>query len=110
MENSWALQLAEFLRSVCWGLALGIVYAVFGVFRLRRRVWLMAVGDGLFWLLAGTGTFLFFLWVNGGILRGYLFCGMAVGFGAAALSVEAVKRLGGRWIGGMARIRRKKCG
>ena len=109
MENSWVLQCAAFLRSVCWGMALGAVYTVFGVFRLGRRTWLMAIGDGLFWLLAGTGTFLFLLALNGGILRGYLFAGMAAGAGAIVAAVRIVRRLFLRRNGDPPRTLRKKC-
>jgi peptidoglycan/LPS O-acetylase OafA/YrhL len=79
MENVPYSQLYEFAASVLWGGALGVLYGLFGFFRLKGNKWITAVSDFAFWLIAAFSSFVFLLAVNGGSPRGYMLLGAAGG-------------------------------
>lgn len=87
-----AAQLREWFLSCGMGFLLGAYYDVFRLLRCwlhpsRLRVFL---ADGIYAVTAAVSTFLFFLALNGGVLRWYLFLGLSVGFLAYRRTVGSV--------------------
>lgn len=79
MENAPFSQLYEFIASVLWGGLTGILYGLFGIFRFGGNKWIIAVSDFVFWLITAVSTFVFFLAINGGNLRGFMLVGAVLG-------------------------------
>lgn len=93
MEWTNAEQIYRTLLSGGFGFLLGCYYELFRFFRLMFRSTARAIvwQDLLFFTTASVATFLFDLYLTGGMLRLYLFAGMAIGFAAYYFTV-------GRWI------------
>ena len=72
MGNPVSLQIGLFFSCLVFGFALGGVYVLLGLMRRKRKFWLSAVSDIIFWLLSAPAVFLFFMGLNGGDVRGYL--------------------------------------
>ena len=79
MENPVSLQAGLFFSSLLFGVAMGVVYVLFGLLRKRGRFWRNAAADILFWCLCGPLCFWFFMGLNGGDVRGYLIAAMLLG-------------------------------
>ncbi len=79
MENEPLFQLLCCGQTFVWGVLTGVWYEVLGFLRMLDRFWLTALCDGLFWVTAAVATFLFFLHLNGGAPRGFLWLSMAMG-------------------------------
>ena len=75
-------QLYELFLSCGCGFLLGAYYDVFRLLRvmLPCRRWTVFVQDVVFFVTAAVITFLFDLTLTGGLLRFYLFVGLAAGF------------------------------
>ena len=79
MENPVNLQGGLFFSCFLFGNVLGIFYVLLGFARRKRRFWLGAVADMLFWLVCGPAIFLFLMGLNGGDVRGYLLFAILLG-------------------------------
>lgn len=82
-------QLELFGYSLVFGVLLGVLYDVFRIFRLiflKNKV-AVIFQDILFWVIAGFGTFLFFLATNFGHIRFYMLLGMLIGALAYYLTI-----------------------
>ncbi len=81
MEVSVALQLKEFLFSICFGLFLGAVYDIFRILRVAfpSSKGAVFVEDSLFFILASVLTFSFIFNINNGQIRLFLLLGTFLG-------------------------------
>lgn len=77
-------ELPAFLGAVYAGACIGVLYALFWLFRtaLRNNKWIDGALDALFYLLAGLLCAFAIIRINGGTPRAYLFLGMALGMAA----------------------------
>ncbi len=104
MEWTNAGQLEQMLLSGGFGFLLGIYYELFRFFRQLFRSSVRAIiwQDILFFTTASAATFLFDLYLTGGMLRLYLFIGITAGFTAYYFTVGrlafAVSRRFIRWL------------
>lgn len=82
MEWTNAEQVRALVLSGGFGFLLGVYYELFRLARLLFRFGKIGVfvQDVTFGITAALATFLFDLCLSGGMLRGYLFIGLAVGF------------------------------
>ncbi|MCD7761832.1 MAG: spore cortex biosynthesis protein YabQ [Lachnospiraceae bacterium] len=101
---------AVFLCSVLHGAALSILYDLLRALRrsIRHSLVALSLEDFFYWLLAGILTFHLVFWELGGVIRGYAFVGMLIGFLLYHITlsrgfVRAVSTLL-RWIG---RVRKR---
>ena len=99
MENPVSLQIGYFFSCSVFGALLGVVYVLFGVMRRKKRFWLTAAADILFWVLCGPAVFLFLMGLNGGDVRGYLLfavlsggCAVAIGWYFLVKKIKSEKR------------------
>lgn len=69
------------LASLCFGAALMMLYDIVRIFRniVKHGTILMAVEDILYWLLCAVGIFAMLYQENDGLLRWFVFGGVAVG-------------------------------
>ena len=108
MENEAVYQLSRFAFSLVWGVVVGVFYESGGFIRMLGRFWLTALCDLFFWIVTSVATFLFFLYLNGGDMNGYLLFAVLIGAVAVRLTLgslsDAVGRRGANWL----RMRRRR--
>ena len=90
MAVSIAGQLSALGSALVLGLAIGLLYDVFRVLRVRLPLPLLGGAlDLLFWLLVTAALFLHALWTEGGVVRLYM---VAAVFGGAVLYFRLLSR------------------
>ncbi|HIZ56174.1 MAG TPA: spore cortex biosynthesis protein YabQ [Firmicutes bacterium] len=82
-------QTTAFLYACLLGVGLGLIYDIFRILRLAVPSGgiIIFVEDLLFFLVAGTATFLFMIRYNSGMLRGFIFVGELLGFSVYYFSI-----------------------
>jgi spore cortex biosynthesis protein YabQ len=100
MNPAITIELQFFLISILWG---GILLLAYDVLRILRRlvkhgVFLVAVQDLIFWLVASLFIFTMIYRENNGIIRGFSIIGMMLGiilyhFSISDILVKAVTKL-----------------
>lgn len=105
MEWTNVGQLYQLLLSAGFGFALGVYYELF---RFIRRLFdsrtVSVIGQDLvFFTTASCGTYLFDLYLTGGMLRWYLFVGLIVGFWVYYVTVGRLLSAAFSWIAGWLR-------
>ncbi|PWL50356.1 MAG: hypothetical protein DBY36_06600 [Clostridiales bacterium] len=108
MENEALYQLSRFAFSLVWGVVVGVFYEAGGCVRMLGRFWLTAASDVFFWLVTSAATFLFFLYVNGGDMNGYLLFAVFAGAVAVRLTLGSVSDAVGRRVADWLRKRRRR--
>ena len=75
-------QLWTFLYSIAYGVALGVFYDLFRVFRLIFIPSSVSafLQDILFWMVSGVVTFMYMFSFNDGSVRFYMLCGVFLGW------------------------------
>lgn len=81
IDSEAAYALSVFLLSCLLG---GVLSAFYGFFKILRiaikfNAVVIAVQDFIFWFISGLAVFLFALWQNDGIVRGYVLAGALIG-------------------------------
>lgn len=81
MSEGIFLELAFFGRAFVLGVAMMIFYGLLSLGRrvVRHSVWLVALEDLLYWLLAGVGIFRMLYLENNGAIRGFAICAVILG-------------------------------
>lgn len=108
MENEAVYQLSCFAFSLVWGVAVGVFYESGGFVRMLGHFWLTALSDVFFWAVTSAATFLFFLYLNGGDMNGYLLLAVLAGALAVRLTLGSVSDAIGRRAADWLRKRRRR--
>jgi len=89
-EASYALSV--FLLSCLLGGVLSVFYNLFKILRIAVKfsAVTIAVQDFVFWFLSGLAVFMFALWQNDGIVRGYVLAGALIGALVYNLTIGAL--------------------
>jgi len=82
LEISVSEQAIVFLNSLCFGVALGVIYDLFRIIRVAFPMGkiIVFIEDLLFLISAGLFSFIFILTVNSGRIRIFLLIAAAIGF------------------------------
>ncbi len=78
-EVSYALSVFGF--SCLLGVALSVFFSFLKILRIviRFNTVVIAIQDFVFWFLSGMAVFMFAIWQNDGIVRGYVLIGALIG-------------------------------
>lgn len=81
IDSEAAYALRVFLFACLLGGVLSVFYGVFKILRIAIRfsAAAVAVQDFVFWFFSGLAVFMFALWQNDGIVRGYVLFGAVIG-------------------------------
>lgn len=81
MEITLAEQTIVFLKSFIFGMVLGAFYDLFRGIRLvkNKNLLVIFICDILYFIVCGILTFIFILYVNYGLIRGYIIIGAFLG-------------------------------
>ncbi|HOP11528.1 MAG TPA: spore cortex biosynthesis protein YabQ [Oscillospiraceae bacterium] len=92
IDSEPAYALSVFLLSCLLGIILSVFYGFFKILRIAIKFNAVAIAfqDFFFWFFSGTAVFMFALWQNDGIVRGYVLIGVLVGALAYYLTIGAL--------------------
>ncbi len=81
IDSEAAYALSVFLFACLLGGVLSVFYGFFKILRIaiKFNAVVIAVQDFVFWFLSGLAVFMFALWQNDGIVRGYVLIGVLIG-------------------------------
>jgi len=107
IDTDAAYALSVFALSCLLGTTLSAFYGFFKILRIAIRfsAGAIAVQDFVFWFFSGLAVFLFALWQNDGIVRGYILTGALIGALAWHLTIgELITRSAAAIVGFFRRI------
>ena len=92
IDTEAAYALSVFGLSCLLGAVLSVFYGFFKVLRIAVKfsAVVIAIQDFVFWFLSGLAVFIFTLWQNDGIVRGYVLIGVLIGALAYYLTLGAL--------------------
>ena len=92
IDSEAAYALRVFLFACLLGGILSVFYGFFKILRIaiKFNAFVIAVQDFVFWFISGLAVFMFALWQNDGIVRGYVLAGALIGALLYYLTVGAL--------------------